>query len=453
MRRIVALLVAVCSAWAAGFPAGQALAQRNSVSLIRDAEIENTIRAWSTPIFQAAGLDVGSVSIHLVHDRALNAFVAAGQRIFLHTGLLMRSESANQLIGVISHETGHIAGGHLAKLQERLRDATIQQIVETILTGAAIVGAGASQRSGVGGTPGGPASSITERMLFQYTQGEEQAADQAGISYLTRTGQSPRGMLEVLRILQQQERILIGPNANPYLRTHPLTQARIAFVEEQLRQSRFAAVVDPPHVAEAHRRMVAKLYGFIDPGAVVQRYPERDRSVAARYARAISYYRTRNLPLALAEIDALIREYPRDPYFLELKAQALFENGRAAEAVPHYERAVQLLPGRGSELLRTDLGKALIQAGRAREAIPHLEQATRADERSAEAWLQLATAYDKAGNPGMTALANAEYQMLIGERARAAASATTAERLLPPGSPAWQRASDIAFVARQQPRR
>ena len=86
--------------------------QGQRLNLVRDAEIEGAIRTFVTPIWRVAGLDPEAVDIVLVQDNSLNAFVAGGQRIFINTGLLMRTTRPNQLIGVLAHESGHISGGH-----------------------------------------------------------------------------------------------------------------------------------------------------------------------------------------------------------------------------------------------------------------------------------------------------------------------------------------------------
>ena len=75
------------------------------------------------------------------------------------------------------------------------------------------------------------------------------------------------------------------------------------------------------------------LTGFIGgPQQVMQRYPSSDQTMPARYARAIAMFRRGDIQNALPIIDGLIKELPENPYFWELKAQALLENGRAVEA-------------------------------------------------------------------------------------------------------------------------
>jgi len=427
---------------------------QQALHLIRDAEIEDTIRTFLTPIWRVAGLDPEAVAIMIVQDNTLNAFVAGGQRIFINTGLLMRTERPAQLIGVLAHETGHIAGGHLARQQEELRHISTLMILESLLgagaiAGSAIAGAGGG-RSGV--TGGGPPVPGPLLSFLRYTQTQEASADQASIAFMERAHISPRGTLEFLRIMDKQERLSVGRPTNPYLTTHPLTPDRIATFEDAVAHSPYANSPDPPQFVEMHQRMIAKLYGFLSPAAALQRYPEGDRSVPARYARSIALYRQGTLGSALLTIDGLLKEHPSDPYFHELRGQMLFENGHVAESVPSYRRAVQLLPGAG--IIKVELARALIETNRPendREAVRNLDLAAQSESDNFDLWLLEATAYSRMGNEGMTSLARAELALIRGQRAEAIAHANAAVRQLPANTPAWQRAQDIQAYVNSRP--
>ncbi len=455
-RRIITLISLALFALA---PLRAATAQQGQrLSLIRDAEIESTIRTFVTPIWRAAGLNPEAVEIMIVQDNALNAFVAGGQRIFLNTGLLMRAERPNQLIGVLAHETGHIAGGHLARQQEELRNLSTLQILELILGAGAMAG-GAMSGGGAGGArpgPTGPGSTPVPGSLLsflRYSQTQENSADQAAIRYLEQTRQSPKGTVEFLHFLLRQERMTIA-RRDPYLTTHPLTPERIDTFERAAERSPYANTPDSPRFVELHQRMVAKIMGFTTPSAAMMRYAEGDRAVPARYARAIALYRQGALGSALLTLDGLLKEHPNDPYFHELRGQMLFENGRVAESLPSYRRAVQLLPQVG--ILKIDLARALLESNNPqndREAVRNLELARQTESDSFELWRLMASGYSKLNNPGMTSLARAEMAVIRGQRSEAQAHAAAAERQLQPGTPAWQRAQDIKAYINSRPRK
>ena len=381
--------------------------------------------------------------------------MAGGQRIFINTGLIIRTQRPNQLIGVMAHETGHISGGHLARMHEELSNLTTLQILEAILSGAAVAG-GAASGGGMGRssvTGAGKAAAPASLLAFlKYTQTQESAADQAAMTYLERTQQSPKGTVEFLHILEREERLQMA-RRDPYLTTHPLTPDRISAFEAAAARSPYVNTPDSPKFLEMHARMVAKLIGFIAPDAALNRYAEGDRAVPARYARAIALYRKGALGSALLTIDGLLKEYPNDPYFHEVRGQMLYENGRAAEAVASYRRAVQLV---GAGILKIDYARALLETNKPendQEAIRNLELARQSESGSFELWRLMATAYSRQNNAGMTSLARAEMAILRGDRNEATAHAAAAERQLPRGTPAWQRAQDIKAYIESRPRR
>ncbi|MBM3559379.1 MAG: M48 family metallopeptidase [Alphaproteobacteria bacterium] len=422
--------------------AGPAAGQGRAPSLVRDAEIERIIRDYSTPIFMAAGLEPDSVQIHLVNDPALNAFVAGGQRLFMHTGLLLRAETPNQVAGVIAHEAGHIAGGHLARLQDELRNAEAKSILAFVLGTAAALATGDSRAAGavvVGG------QDIAIKDLLRYTRQQESAADQAGMRFLDRSGQSSRGLLEFFRILQSNE-ALTGRGGNPYLQTHPLTGDRITTVANHVALSRWSDAPVPPEQQARHDRVRAKIAGFLATfDDVMRRYPDSDVSLPARYARAIAWYRLPDLKQALPLVDGLIAEEPDNPWFHELRGQMLFENGLVAESLPSSQRAVDLAPDEG--LLRIGLAKAQIETGDDALLEPAKRNLIAAQAREtgvAELWRLLSVVHGRLGETGLTALAQAEYAMRRGERPLAKAHATRAEDMLPVGSPGWLRAQDLS---------
>lgn len=415
------------------------------LSVVRDSEIETLIRSLGAPLWHAAGLDPNGVTITLVNDRNLNAFVAGGQNLFIHTGLLLRTAHPGQIIGVIAHETGHISGGHLARLPEAYRNAFITTLIAMALgAGAAVAGGGGG---GIGAAILG-GSAMGQRNLFAFSRAQESAADQAGITLLEQTQQSPRGFLEFMEILANQEFLAVG-RQDPYLRTHPMSQERVEFLRNQVALSRFADIPPPPDMILAHRRMKAKLYGFLEPpGNTLTRYPDSDKSMEARYARAIAHYRTPNLPVALPLIDGLLKEYPQDPYFHELRGQMLFENQRALEALPSYQKAVELAPAAG--LLRMDLARVMIELNDPKllkSARLHLAEAERLEPRVPSVWRLKATVLGREDKLGEAAAALAEEALMERRLYDARDQARRAIRLLPAGSISAVRAEDIEAEA------
>lgn len=419
--------------------------QARGQSLIRDAEIEHTIRSWTAPLLRAAALEPEDVALHIVSDRQINAFVTRGQRIFITTGLLMRSENPGQVMGVIAHEIGHITGGHLARLEGAISDARDQALIGSIIS-IAIAVLSQQPEAGVAGTA--KSQDVAVRNLYKFTRVQERSADQVAVDLLERTGVSAQGLLEFFEILQDQE-FLHRSRQDPYVSTHPLTSDRIEFVRNQLRTSRRSGRPLDPADLTAHARMIAKLKGFMNPPArTLNEFKASDRSVKARYARAVALYRDARIDAALPVIDSLIAEAPDDPYFHELRGQMLFESGRLEDALPAYETSVRLRPDQ--PLLRVGLAHVQIELNRPEllgEAQANLEQAVRYDRFMPLAWRLSATAYGRTGKLGLSALSLSEYSLLTRRLVDASGQANKAMRLLPEGSPAWIRAQDIAEIA------
>ena len=453
MRKPIASVIATVSAamLLALAAASPVQGKAKQLRFIRDAEVENIIRAYATPLFHAAGLNPQAIDVYLVNDSRLNAFVLPGLNMFIHTGLLMRAEDPLQLIGVIAHETGHLAAGHTATRQESLRRST-QGVIASYVLGLAAALASGRPQLGQAVIAGG--QDIALKNLLNYTRGQESAADQAAIRLLNGTGQSPRGLLEFLRILGGQEVLLLS-NQDPYLRSHPLTQDRVRFLEQQVRESPYGEAPANPRFVALHARMRAKLTGFLLPmEQVLRHYPESDHSLPARYARAIALYRKSDLAGALALTEALIAEHPDDPYFRELKGQMLFENGRLAEALPAYRAAVRLLPE--SPQLRLALAQILIEFNDPaldQKALGSLAETLRQEPSNSFAWRLSAIAYGRRGDVGLTALALAEAALARGRASEARQQAVRAQKILAEHSAGWLRAGDIEKAATRMAKR
>ncbi|MFC7608615.1 M48 family metalloprotease [Teichococcus aestuarii] len=298
------------------------------------------------------------MDITLIQNRAINAFVTTGNRMFIHTGLILQAGSAAELAGVLAHETGHIAGGHLARLPEEMRMATIRSVA------AMLLGAGAAVATGQGGAFGAIAlggQSSAMGGLFAFTRGQEQAADQAGLHYLETVGWSAAGLERLLERLLDQELLAVG-RQDPYFRTHPLSQDRLEFVREQMRRSRSTPALMPAALEGAFAMAKAKLHGFLDPPQrVLRQYPAEDSGAPARYARAIMAFRAGRIAEAVAGLESLLAAQPGNPWLHEMKGQVLFEGHRAAEALPAYAAAARLAPA--EPLIRTAHARVMIELG------------------------------------------------------------------------------------------
>ncbi len=447
--RLLVVLMVFMSLAAAGAEAAQK--RQPGLPIIRDAEIEGLLRLYTRPLFKAAGINPKAVKVYVLNDRRINAFVAGGQRIFVNTGLILQSKTPNDLIGVLAHETGHISGGHLARMGVEIDSANYTKIVGMLLGLATIAGGVASGNTEVAQAGQGimaGSQGLAQRNFLTYARGMESSADQAALGFLKATQQSARGMINLFEKLAS-ENIAVLADVDPYVMSHPMPMERVRNLEQEAKKSPYWDAKDPPALMLRHELVQAKLTGYIGGAqAVMQKYPTTDQSMPARYARAIAMFRRGDIQNALPIIDGLIQELPENPYFWELKAQALLENGRAAEAAVPVKKALDLLPSNG--LIQILAAQAYIDTQKpanSKEAIKLLRQAQRSEGQTAETYRLLARAYAMTGDIPRAELATAEAALLMGDRKLAMEKATAAQAAFKTGTPEWTRAGDVMSFA------
>lgn len=443
--RFVAFLAAFATL-ATSFPAA-AQSERARLPVVRDAEIEALVKEYAGPILQAAGLSASRVEIVLVNDLAFNAFVA-GRRIFINTGTILAAQTPNQTIGVIAHEVGHLAGGHLDRMRDEISRAQTIAVVAGLL-GAGLAAAGAMSGQGEIASAGAAAMSsgggIARRGLFAYQRGEEITADRSAVTYLNKTGQSPRGLLEGFQNMMRTS-MLSGGNTARYVSSHPAPQDRLGRLQALAQESPYWDRRDPPQLQLRHDLARAKIAAYNGGAGLVRQTFGRDlHSLPARYGDAIASHLSGAPAQALQKIDALISEAPRNAYFHEIKGEILQQAGRANEAASAFARAAELDPS-NSGLLRASVGQALVTGGnpsRMQEAITQIRRGLDAEPNNATAYRFLAMAYGQIGDVGSAELATAEGYWQAGRFRDAKVFAARAQGKFRPGTPQWQRANDI----------
>jgi predicted Zn-dependent protease len=440
MARLVRLVAAILFSFA--LLARPAAAQQ----ILRDAETEAFFNDISSPLIQAANLDPKNVQVMLINDPEINAFVAGGQYVWIHSGLIAAADDVNQVQGVIAHELGHIEGGHIIRSSEGMKAATGITLL-SLLVGAAAIAAGGGE-AGMGIMAAGQQAAMGKYLAFSRTQ--ESSADLAGARYLSKAHLSGKGSLAFFKKLQNQEYRLAIPQDDSYARTHPLSGERIAVLREVYEPDpAWNNPVDPALEAR-FERIKAKLVGFVsDPTRTLQIYPETDQSIPAHYARAYAWHKSAYPDKAMDEVDALLAAQPHDPYFLELKGQVLLESGHPAEAIAPLREAVA--KSSNQPLIAVLLGHALIASeddNNFKEAEQVLRTAVARDRENPFAWYQLGVVYERRGDTPRAALATAERYQMEGNDQLALLSADQAMQGLKQGTTDWLRAQDIAMVSR-----
>ena len=442
--RIASRLLASATAAALALAvAGPASAQ----SAIRDTEIEGIIREWADPVFVGMGLDPSQVEVLLINDNSLNAFAIRGRIMGLNTGLIMRTKTPNELLGVMAHEAGHIKNRHL--LRDGASNAGMQPFIMTMALGAL---------AALAGEPGAGAMLMANSQYFgtlgalRYMQSQEGEADISGARALEAAGESGRGLVEFFENMRSQE-VFSDARRYPYFRSHPLSGQRIEALRRPVEAAAHYTHQDSPERMAEHALILAKMHAFMDPpNQTLRTYLSTDASYPSRYARAIAYYRDGQTDKAVAGVDALLVERPDDPYLWELRGQILFEDGKPAQAIGAHERAVQLKPD--APLLRINLAHALIETNdpaNLDRAIDELKRAVAREDDNTLAWRLLSQAYGTQGKEGEARLASAEYYFAAGDSAQATQFALRARNMLDRNSIEWRRAVDIVLASGATP--
>ncbi len=439
MKRFVAAATAAILLWAQ-----PAAAQ----SILRDAETETMFADMSTPLIKAAGLSPRDVKVVLINDDSINAFVAGGQTVYVHSGLLEAADNANEVQGVIAHELGHIADGHVVLADAGTKPAMKISLLSMVLGLAAIAAGGGAAGAGI--MAAGQQAAMGSYLSFSRTQ--ESTADATGAKFLREANISGRGMLSFFKKLQQQEYRYGMTNIDPFMQTHPLSGERIATLTADLQASPAWANKPDAPLDERFRRVKAKLAGFVQPPErTLQQFPPSDQSIYAHYARAYAYHKAGYPEKADAEANALVKADPTDPYFLEIKGQILLEAGKPALAIAPLREATE--GSRNNPLIATTFGHALIATedkANYPEATKVLRTAVGRDDDNPFAWMQLGTVYELTGDTARASLATAERASMTGDMRTAVASARYALANIPPNTPDWIRAQDIAMTGQNE---
>ncbi len=405
-------------------------------TLIRDPDIEYALDELARPVINASGLAASRIDILVIQDDRMNAFIVNDRSVFIHSGLILRLESAAELQAVIAHEVAHIANGHIPRRLGNQRAAARSSFAGVAL-GLAAALAGAPEAA-AGLSIGVQSSAL--RAFLAHTRAEEAAADASSLRYMAEAGIDPNAAVTVLDRFRGQEALSAG-RQDPYVRTHPLTRERLRAVQGLAAGLRVADV-DQGNADYWFLRAKGKLGAFIrSPRETLRNVGRNDGSDIAVMRRAIAYHRQPDPERARSEIDRLAGMRPSDPFVHELRGQILLESRDFNAAVGAYRRAAELRPR--SALILGGYGRALLAAGSHQSALDVLIRARAQDGRDPRLLRDLSVAYARAGQTGMASLATAERYALIGRPKDAVLHAKRAAGLLPTGSTGWRRAEDI----------
>ena len=425
--------------------------------LVRDSEIENFLQDLSAPIFKAAGYQRDEIKFFVIGDDSINAFVIGGNRIFIHSGLITKASSPEQVAGVIAHELGHIIAGHVSLgIQDQARLGRVS--LATALSSLAIGIAGGDLDVAITASLAG--ADLSQKTYLKGSRLRETAADEIAIGLLRRAELSPKPLANFISLLKEKE---TGVTLDEYLQTHPLTKSRLTFLNQEVKKSPFAQVPDRADITVAHRRVKAKIFAHTQSiQDIFNVY--NGKSHDDIYAQIIAYHRNHNPQKAFSLLDRLMKLEKDNPYLFELKGEMLAKIGRYPQAIENYRNASNRLKKGGFQVPLIDYQLATATANQIfqnankrnqlsdadkkilRQAQIYAHRALNQDSNIIGAWQVIAEIYDWLGKEGERDLTRSEYALSYGDYGKARQFALQSKQNLTEGTPSMLRADDILLV-------
>ena len=324
-------------------------------NLIRDTELETKLEAFLEPLLNTS--DVSQVKIRIILNPTYNAFVTADNTIYLHSGLLLKAEALEEIIGVMAHELGHIVSGHVARKVESIEKAQDASLVSTALAAAAAM-------SGSGELAASLLIGGNDRVARQFYYGSrvnEAVADEWALKILDELEISSYAMVKMMQRLSQ-ENILPESHQSEYYRTHPATKQRLAVYEDHLSQSNFKNSLMAAKDYTDYRRIIAKLSGYeTHPEQVIQALAGDNLAIDERYKRAIAYLKYGNSEAAMKDIKSLLSAEPENPYFYELAGEIALADQNLSSAIEYFAAAFD--KSQRAPLIGMRFGRTLLATG------------------------------------------------------------------------------------------
>lgn len=366
--------------------------------IIRDAEIEEILTEIAKPIFTGAGLRPEDAKIYVINSETINAFTIGNGYIFINSGLLLKFENPLHLIGILCHETGHIAAGHITRLISSLQNRSSNFMVAML---AGMLGAAAT------GSPEAIAvllgyAMTDERLFLRFSREQEFAADALAASYAIKLGYDANILIEVFDVFERMEILSGGSNLPIYIRTHPKSIERISALRKYETKKKYKA---DKELLRKYKRITTKLKSYLKSNNLYTSIPTDN------YPRAIYLHKNGKSKEAVVILRKLIKENPKDIYYKDTIAQVLSESGQPTEAIKFYK---QICNTKSHVLLKIDFARTLLEANQEVDtAISLLESAKYIDYVNPEIFRLLANAYGKKDRKGISFLMLAQEQMLL----------------------------------------
>ncbi|MDP1633262.1 MAG: M48 family metalloprotease [Gallionellaceae bacterium] len=327
-----------------------------------------------------------------INDNAINAFAIPGGFVGVNTGLIQLAQSESELASVLSHEISHVTQHHYARMMSGQRYDSLAALATVAV---AILAARSNPEAANAAIIGAQAGTIQRQLNF--TREHEKEADRIGIAILDKSGFDTRGMPTFFERMQKATQLLEGSTPS-YLRTHPLTNERIADVDGRVQQIPFRLVPDSLDFQLMRARLIALQRHPLEAVAYFESALGEKKfgnPVAQRYGLVLALLRGNQVKRATQEFATLQKQAPRSATIVALDGQIRRLDRQDKDISIFYRNALKEFPRHHA--LIYDYAEILLQERRYREALELLDEQIAVDGNNAKLYALQAQAFSALG--------------------------------------------------------
>ena len=306
-----------------------------------------------------------------VADPAINAFAMPGGYIGVNMGLVLLTQSESELAGVLSHEMSHVTQKHYARMVDDQRKNAWMGIAGLA---AAVLAAKAGKGDVAQGALLGSQAAQVQNYL-NFSRDNEREADRIGFQYLSRAQFDPAAMGTFMERLQRSSSLNDTGIVPGYLRTHPITNERIADAQDRVGKGEFKLAkesVDFHYVRALIRSYIGDAPAavkYFESALIDRKYSSE---AATRYGLAAAVLRERDFARAKRELATLESAGIKHPMITAMRGQILIQAEEFGPAVTFFEQAISDYPNHWQ--LHYDLPEVLLRAKLPKRALASLEK-------------------------------------------------------------------------------
>lgn len=413
-------------------------------SLIRDAEIENTLQMIAMPIFRAADLDKTAIKVFIINSKDINAFIVDNNHVFFTTSLLTQLKTPEMFQAILAHEVAHITSGHILRtklnIDSKEWQGNVGSIIGIVIASALSVDAGLAISLGT--------NIAAQNNYFSNSREMETIADTIGVNLLNKAKINPSYALKTMKIFENLEKVT-SLNKHHYVRTHPSSSRRITNIKASIKQLEPQEYFLNKNLNYKYQRILAKVKAFSDkPEQTLSEIDLSNANEITLIKKAIASHLKPDPQGALEAIKRLIIIKPKDPYFTELLGQIYLETGHPKKAISAFSKALTIMPNEPSFLIWSAISHLALETSENNTvALELLQNASQLDSINPRLLRYLAIAYARNSQPGKAALTTSEYSIILGRFKAAKMHANQALKTLKPYSIEWRKAQDIIEIS------